>query len=114
MKDKEFNNKINELEKLYNTNGHQMVLNNMHKSIIKLNKLKNGNVKKKREIVEPTKDEKYDLVVLIILIIVGILIYFGTILNLIHIFWGLFGFFLVTLAYLKQKRNILLCYIFSL
>ena len=51
MKDKEFNNKINELEKLYNTNGHQMVLNNMHKSIIKLNKLKNGNVKKKREIM---------------------------------------------------------------
>lgn len=73
MKDKEFNNKINELEKLYNTNGHQMVLNNMHKSIIKLNKLKNGNVKKKREIIKPTKDEKYDLVVLIILIIVGIL-----------------------------------------
>ncbi|UKI57679.1 MAG: hypothetical protein L6V81_10300 [Clostridium sp.] len=49
MKDKEFNNKINELEKLYNTNGHQRVLNNMHKSIIKLNKLKNGNVKKEKE-----------------------------------------------------------------
>lgn len=114
MKDKEFNNKINELEKLYNTNGHQMVLNNMHKSIIKLNKLKNGNVKKKREIVEPTKDEKYDLVVLIILIIVGILNLFWNDFKSDTYFLGLFGSFLVTLAYLKQKRNILLCYIFLL
>lgn len=50
MKDKEFNNKINELEKLYNTNGHQMVLNNMHKSIIKLNNLRMVMLKRKERL----------------------------------------------------------------
>lgn len=105
MKDKEFNNKINELEKLYNTNGHQMVLNNMHKSIIKLNKIKNGNVKKKREIVEPTKDEKYDLVVLIILIIVGIFNLIWGDFNFSIYFAGLVWFFLSYACLFKAEKK---------
>lgn len=115
MKDKEFNNKINELEKLYNTNGHQMVLNNMHKSIIKLNKLKNGNVKKKREFVEPTKDEKYDLVVLIILIIVGILNLIWGGINFGIYFVGLIWFFLSYACFFKiEKKYFAMLYLFNL
>lgn len=115
MKDKEFNNKINELEKLYNTNGHQMVLNNMHKSIIKLNKLKNGNVKKKREIIKPTKDEKYDLVVLIILIIVGIFNLIWGDFNFSIYFAGLVWFFLSYACLFKaEKKSFGALYLFTI
>lgn len=115
MKDKEFNNKINELEKLYNTNGHQMVLNNMHKSIIKLNKIKNGNVKKKREIIKPTKDEKYDLVVLIILIIVGIFNLIWGDFNFSIYFAGLVWFFLSYACLFKaEKKSFGALYLFTI
>lgn len=115
MKDKEFNNKINELEKLYNTNGHQMVLNNMHKSIIKLNKLKNGNVKKKREIIKPTKDEKYDLVVLIILIMVGIFNLIWGDFNFSIYFAGLVWFFLSYACLFKaEKKSFGALYLFTI
>lgn len=105
MEDKDFNDKINKLEKLYNTNGHQMVLNNMHKSIINLNKIKNGNVKKKREIIRPTKDEKYDLVVLIILIIVGILNLFWNDFKFDTYFFGLVWFFLSYACLFKAEKK---------
>ena len=105
MEDKDFNDKINKLEKLYNTNGHQMVLNNMHKSIINLNKIKNGNVKKKREIIKPTKDEKYDLVVLIILIIVGILNLFWNDFKFDTYFFGLVWFFLSYACLFKAEKK---------
>lgn len=115
MKDKEFNNKINELEKLYNTNGHQMVLNNMHKSIIKLNKLKNDNIKKKREIIKPTKDEKYDLVVLIILIIVGIFNLIWGDFNFSIYFAGLVWFFLSYACLFKaEKKSFGALYLFTI
>ena len=115
MEDKDFNDKINKLEKLYNTNGHQRVLNNMHKSIINLNKIKNGNVKKKREIIKPTKDEKYDLVVLIILIIVGIfnLIWGG--INFSIYFAGFVWFFLSYACFFKiEKKYFAMLYLFTL
>ena len=115
MEDKDFNDKINKLEKLYNTNGHQRVLNNMHKSIINLNKIKNGNVKKKREIIKPTKDEKYDLVVLIILIIVGIfnLIWGG--INFSIYFAGFVWFFLSYAYFFKiEKKYFAMLYLFTL
>lgn len=105
MEDKDFNDKINKLEKLYNTNGHQMVLNNMHKSIINLNKIKNGNVKKKREIIKPTKDEKYDLVVLIILIIVGIFNLFWNDFKFDTYFFGLVWFFLSYACLFKAEKK---------
>ena len=115
MEDKDFNDKIIKLEKLYNTNGHQRVLNNMHKSIINLNKIKNGNVKKKREIIKPTKDEKYDLVVLIILIIVGIfnLIWGG--INFSIYFAGFVWFFLSYACFFKiEKKYFAMLYLFTL
>ena len=105
MEDKDFNDKINKLEKLYNTNGHQRVLNNMHKSIINLNKIKNGNVKKKREIIKPTKDEKYDLVVLIILIIVGIFNLIWGDFNFSIYFAGLVWFFLSYACLFKAEKK---------
>lgn len=115
MEDKDFNDKINKLEKLYNTNGHQMVLNNMHKSIIKLNKIKNGNVKKKREIIKPTKDEKYDLVVLIILIIVGILNLIWNDFKSDTYFAGLVWFFLSYACLFKaEKKYFAMLYLFTL
>ena len=115
MEDKDFNDKINKLEKLYNTNGHQRVLNNMHKSIINLNKIKNGNVKKKREIIKPTKDEKYDLVVLIILIIVGILNLIWNDFKFDTYFAGLVWFFLSYACLFKaEKKYFAMLYLFTL
>lgn len=115
MKDKEFNNKINELEQLYNNNGHNMVLENMHKSIIKLNRLKNGSIKKKRDIIKPTKDEKYDLVVLIILVIVGILNLFWNDFKFDTYFFGLVWFFLSYACLFKaEKKSFGALYLFTI
>lgn len=115
MKDKEFNNKINELEQLYNNNDHNMVLENMHKSIIKLNRLKNGSIKKKRDIIKPTKDEKYDLVVLIILIIVGILNLFWNDFKFDTYFFGLVWFLLSYACLFKaEKKSFGALYLFTI
>ena len=87
----------------------------MHKSIINLNKIKNGNVKKKREIIKPTKDEKYDLVVLIILIIVGILNLIWNDFKFDTYFAGLVWFFLSYACLFKaEKKYFAMLYLFTL